>query len=256
VTDAIRRLRAEVAAGPVPAHVGIIMDGNGRWAEARDLPRIEGHREGSRSVRAVTTCAREIGVKALTLYAFSSQNWSRPADEVAGLMGLLAEYLGKERPTLLKNDIRLQAIGDLERLPAIVRLVLDEVRHASRENRSMVLTLALSYGGREELVQAARALAKEVQAGRLRPEDIDESALEQRLSTSDLPPLDLCIRTSGELRISNFLLWQVAYSEIVVTDVAWPEFREEAFLEALLEYRRRERRFGLTSAQVRRPPPG
>jgi undecaprenyl diphosphate synthase len=256
VTDRESQLRAEVLAGPVPAHVGIIMDGNGRWAEGRSLPRIEGHRAGSESVRAVTTCAREIGVKALTLYAFSSQNWSRPADEVAGLMALLAEYLRKERPTLMKNDIRLQAIGDVERLPKLVRLVLDAVCAESAKNRSMVLSLALSYGGREELVQAARAIAVDVEAGRLRPEDVNAEAIESRLYTRGLPPLDLCIRTSGELRISNFLLWQVAYSEIVVTDTAWPEFREEQFLSALLEYRGRERRFGLTSAQVRRHPPG
>jgi undecaprenyl diphosphate synthase len=243
-------------AGDVPAHVGIIMDGNGRWAESRGLPRLEGHREGSASVRAVTTCAREIGVRALTLYAFSSQNWSRPAEEVAGLMELLREYLQREKPTLLDNDIRLQTIGDVDRLPRFVRSVLDEVCEATSPCKTMILSLALSYGGREELVRAAQLIASDVAAGKLRPADVDAQAMEDRLYTRGLPELEVCIRTSGELRISNFLLWQVAYTEIVFADTAWPEFREEAFLEALLEFRGRERRFGLTSAQVRRHPPG
>ncbi len=248
-------LQAEVLAGPVPRHIGIIMDGNGRWAEARGLPRLEGHRAGSESVRAVTTLARELGVEALTLYAFSSQNWSRPAEEVAGLMGLLRDYLLQERPTILKNGIRLQAIGEVERLPKFVRAVLDEVIEASRENRGMVLSLALSYGGREELVRAARDIARAARAGTLDPEAVDAATVESHLYTRGLPDLDLCIRTSGELRVSNFLLWQIAYAEIVVTERAWPDFREADLLRAILEYRGRERRFGLTSAQLRAEGP-
>ncbi|HEY0840914.1 MAG TPA: polyprenyl diphosphate synthase [Vulgatibacter sp.] len=249
-----RDLRAEVAAGEVPAHVGIIMDGNGRWAELRGLPRLEGHRVGSESVRAITTAARELGVKALTLYAFSAQNWSRPREEVEGLMDLLCEYLLRERPTVMDNGIRFQAIGELELLPEKVREPLDELSAASRSNDGMLLTLALSYGGREELVHAARALAFEVARGGLDPDAIDPDLFASRLQSASLPDLDLCIRTSGELRVSNFLLWQIAYAELVVTELNWPDFREAAFYEALLEYRRRERRFGLTGAQLRDDP--
>jgi undecaprenyl diphosphate synthase len=251
VTDTERKLRAEVASGPVPAHVGIIMDGNGRWAEQRGQERLAGHREGSASVRAVTTCAREIGVKALTLYAFSSQNWSRPAEEVAGLMGLLREYLLAERKTILEHGIRLTTIGEVEKLPRYVGDVLDEVKEASRKATGMVLNLALSYGGREELVAAARSIARAARSGELDPEQVDAAAIEARLATAGLPELDLCIRTSGELRISNFLLWQVAYAEIVVVDALWPDFREEGLLGAILAYRKRERRFGKTSAQLK-----
>lgn len=250
VNDRLRELRELVLAGPVPAHVGIIMDGNGRWAERRGLPRLAGHREGSASVRVVTTVAREVGVRALTLYAFSSQNWLRPPLEVNGLMSLLREFLAAEKRTLVENGIRFQAMGGIERLPASVREALAEVREATARNEAMTLSLALSYGGREELVRAARLLAEEVAAGRLSPNRIDEKQLAARLWTAGLPELDLCIRTSGEMRISNFLLWQMAYAEIVVSDVLWPDFRETHFLEALLEFRGRERRFGRTGAQI------
>ena len=251
VSDRTKELRRLVASTKVPAHVGIIMAGNGRWAEQRGLPRLAGHREGSASVRAVTTTAREIGVRALTLYAFSSQNWLRPPGEVRGLMELLREYLVSERQTMVRNGIRFATIGEIGRLPAEVRDAIAEAEAATAGNDAMVLSLALSYGGREEIVRAARAIAEDVAAGRLRPEKVDEAAFAARLWTAGLPELDLCIRTSGELRISNFLLWQMAYAEIVVSDRLWPDFREEAFLEALLEYGRRERRFGMTSAQVR-----
>ncbi len=229
------------------------MDGNGRWAELRGLPRLAGHREGSSSVRAVTTVAREVGVKALTLYAFSSQNWLRPPTEVTGLMDLLREYLTGENRTILENGIRFETIGETDRLPGSVRDAIADVREASRGNTGMVLTLALSYGGREEIVRAAKLLAADAAAGRIRPDKIDEKALEARLWTgaAGLPDLDLCIRTSGELRVSNFLLWQIAYAEIVVRDELWPDFRQEQCLEALLEYRGRERRFGKTSSQIR-----
>ena len=237
---------------PLPRHVGIIMDGNGRWAELRDLPRVEGHREGSASVREVTRCARRMGVQALTLYAFSSQNWARPAEEVAALMELLREYLESERAEILENGIRLNAIGEVEKLPRFVKEPLDRLRADSANNTGMVLTLALSYGGREELAQAARRMAEAACKGELKPEQLDTQTFESYLWTNGLPPLDLVVRTSGEQRISNFLLWQLAYAELCFTDILWPDFRAEAFLRCLAQYQQRERRFGLTSAQVNR----
>ncbi len=243
--------RAVLPPGPIPRHLAIIMDGNGRWAEQRGQVRLEGHREGSVSVREVTTACRELGVEALTLYAFSSQNWSRPPDEVAGLIQLLYDYLDKERPTLLDNDIRLQAIGQVERFPDFVQERIREVSEATAHCRSMVLTLALSYGGREEITAACRAIGEEVAAGRLDPSTIDEATIHARTFTRDLPELDLVVRTSGELRVSNFLLWQIAYAEIVVTDVLWPDFRRPALYASIEAYRRRERRFGLTGAQLK-----
>ena len=247
----LQRMRAEVRSRPLPRHVGIIMDGNGRWAEQRGLQRLEGHRRGSDSVRTVTRAARKLDLEALTLYAFSSQNWSRPEGEVAGLMDLLRDYLKQERSEILDNGIRLNAIGELDRLPPRVRDPLEELREVSAGNDRMVLTLALSYGGREEIAQAARRLAEDALAGKLRPEEIDTRALEQRLWTAGLPPLELVIRTSGEKRLSNFLLWQMAYAEIHYTDAAWPDFGEADLLAALGDFQVRERRFGLTSAQIR-----
>ncbi|HEX5751445.1 MAG TPA: isoprenyl transferase [Archangium sp.] len=237
---------------PLPRHVGIIMDGNGRWAEMRGLPRVEGHREGSTSVREVTRCARRVGVQALTLYAFSSQNWARPAEEVAALMDLLREYLESERAEILENGIRLNAIGEVEKLPRFVKEPLDRLRADSANNTGMVLTLALSYGGREELAQAARRMAEAACKGELTPAQLDTQTFESYLWTNGLPPLDLVVRTSGEQRISNFLLWQLAYAELCFSDVLWPDFRTEAFLRCLAQYQQRERRFGLTSAQVKR----
>jgi undecaprenyl diphosphate synthase len=247
----LERLRAEVRAKPVPGHVAIIMDGNGRWAEARGLPRLSGHREGARAVRAVTREARRLGVKFLTLYAFSSQNWQRPQDEVRGLMALLADYLATEREEILGNGIKLDAIGDLGKLPTLVRIPLEALRMASAGNTGMQLTLALSYGGREELVQAAKALAEDAAAGKIKPSEITEQSLRDRMWTAAMPDPDLVIRTSGELRVSNFLLFQLAYSELKLTDLAWPDFRERALLEAIGEFQNRERRYGLTSAQLR-----
>jgi len=226
------------------------MDGNGRWAEARGLRRLEGHRAGADSVRDVTRAARELGLEALTLYAFSSQNWARPADEVAGLMSLLREFLIGERSEILDNQIRLEAIGDAEKLPPMVREPLDELRAASAHHRGMTLTLALSYGGRESIVRAVQAIARDAAAGTLRPEDLDVARLTGYLPTAALPPLDLLIRTSGEQRISNFMLWEIAYAELVFTDVLWPEFRRQHLHECLDLYANRERRFGLTSAQL------
>jgi undecaprenyl diphosphate synthase len=244
-------LRSEVVSRPVPQHVAIIMDGNGRWAEDQEKPRLFGHREGSNSVREVTRAARRLGVRYLTLYAFSTQNWLRPADEVSGLMELLAEYLILERQEILENGIRLSTIGETDRLPQQVREPLLELMEASRHNDAMTLTLALSYGGREELVRAAQLIAQEVAAGTLNPADVDLTAVRSRLWTAALPDPDLIIRTSGEVRLSNFLLFQAAYAEIVVTDAAWPAFRERELLLALKEFQGRERRFGQTSAQIR-----
>jgi len=239
--NAIAELEAQVRARPLPRHVAIIMDGNGRWAEARGLPRVAGHREGAEAVRAVVRTARRVGLEALTLYAFSLQNWGRPADEVEALMHLLTDFLESERGEMRQHAIRLNAIGDLDRLPEGVRRSLEAVMAETVANGGLTLTLALSYGGREELVQAARRAAA---AG-----PVDEGSLAAHLWTRGLPDLDLLVRTSGERRISNFLLWQAAYAELHFTDVLWPDFRDEAFLGALADFQGRERRFGLTAAQ-------
>jgi undecaprenyl diphosphate synthase len=226
------------------------MDGNGRWAQLRGQPRLDGHRAGADSVRDVTRAARQWGVEALTLYAFSSQNWARPVDEVKGLMELLRDYLRDEREEILENGIRLDALGDVERLPAFVREPLDELRAASSHNSSMVLTLALSYGGRESITKAARAAMADIAKGNMRPEDLDVDRLGSYLPTAKLPALDLLIRTSGEQRVSNIMLWEVAYAELMFVDVLWPEFRRSHLRQCLDAYANRERRFGLTSAQL------
>ena len=228
--------------GVQPGHVAIIMDGNGRWADDRGLPRLEGHRKGADRVREITRFARRLGLQRLTLYAFSQQNWGRPAEEVHGLMTLLCDYLKNEREEILDNDIRLTAIGDLDRLPSFVREPLDALMAESQDNQSMVLCLALSYGGREELVKAVQRIAKDVAEDRLTAQTIDESAIQERLMSQDV---DLLVRTSGELRLSNFLLWQAAYAEFYFTDVQWPDFGEVEFTEALNAYGARNRRFGL-----------
>jgi undecaprenyl diphosphate synthase len=234
----------------LPRHVAIIMDGNGRWAETRQLPRLAGHREGAESVRDVVRAARQIGLEAITLYAFSSQNWARPIEEVAGLMELLRDYLLTERAEIMENGIRLRAIGDIEKLPPLVRQPLDELMALSAENRGMVLTLALSYGGRESIAAAARVAATLVASGQLDVAALDGERFGQMLPTCDLPPLDLVIRTSGELRISNFLLWEAAYAELYFSSALWPDFRRANLYDALDAYGSRERRFGLTGAQI------
>jgi len=241
---------SETESRSLPRHVGIIMDGNGRWAQRQGLARLEGHRVGADSVRDITRAAREIGIEALTLYAFSSQNWQRPASEVAGLMQLLRDYLIGERGEILDNAIRLEAIGDVERLPPIARDPLDELRAASAANRGMTLTFALSYGGRESIARAVRAAVRDAVAGRLSPEAIDAERFGAYLPTQALPPLDLLIRTSGEQRISNFMLWEIAYAELIFVDVLWPEFRRQHLFECLDRYAARERRFGRTSNQL------
>jgi undecaprenyl diphosphate synthase len=235
---------------PPPRHIAIIMDGNGRWAQAHGEPRVVGHREGALSVRAITREARRLGVEAITLYSFSTENWGRPDDEVMALMGLLLEYLLSERGELLDNDIRLTHAGQVERLPSNVQDALYELEEASAHCESMVLNLALSYGSRQEIVRAVKQIVDDVAAGTLDPDSIDEDTVSSRLYTAGLPDPDLLIRTSGELRLSNFLLWQVAYAELYVTELAWPEFREEALNEAIAAYHLRRRRFGLTGAQV------
>jgi undecaprenyl diphosphate synthase len=250
--SAFNVLEQQVKARPLPRHVGIIMDGNGRWAEIRGLPRLEGHREGSTSVREVARTARRVGLSALTLYAFSSQNWARPADEVAGLMELLREFLESEYSEIVDNGIRLNTIGEVDKLPRYVRDPLEKLRSASAHNQGMVLTLALSYGGREELLHATREMAQAVARGELDPAQIGEKEMECRLWTQGLPQLDLVVRTSGEFRVSNFLLWQMAYAELYFADVLWPDFRTEAFLRCLVHYQQRERRFGMTSSQLQR----
>ena len=242
------QLKAQVRERPLPRHVGIIMDGNGRWAQQQGLARLEGHRRGSDSVREVTRAARRAGLEALTLYAFSAQNWQRPPDEVEGLMDLLRDYLARERDEIMDNGIRLHAIGELDRLPARVRDPLEELRALSKGNGKMTLTLALSYGGREEIIAMVRKVAED----KLLPEQVDSAAIEARLWTHGLPPLELVVRTSGEVRVSNFLLWQLAYSEIHLTETLWPDFGERDLLLALDDFQRRERRFGQTSAQIRK----
>jgi undecaprenyl diphosphate synthase len=235
----------------LPRHVAIIMDGNGRWAQQHGLPRVEGHRQGAKAVREVVRAAREIGLGALTLYAFSAQNWQRPPEEVATLMQLLREYVIGERDEIMDNDIRLLAIGDVARLPAFVKEPLDALMRESAGNRTMTLCLALSYGGRESIVEAARIMCEAVAAGALKPEQVTEERLAASLQTGGLPPLDLLVRTSGEERLSNFLLWEAAYAELHFTDTYWPEFGKAELYQALESFRGRERRFGRTREQIR-----
>jgi undecaprenyl diphosphate synthase len=235
----------------IPRHVAIIMDGNGRWAQTRGLSRIEGHRQGLESVRAVVRAAHEVGVEVLTLYAFSLENWNRPKPEVEELMRLLEHYIEAELAEVMRNGIRLRAIGRLDRLPRVVRDKIASAEERSRENREMQLVFAVSYGGRAEIVDAARRLLRDAEHGKVDPERLDEKTFAAYLYDPEIPDPDLLIRTGGEHRVSNFLLWQIAYSEIFVTDVRWPDFRKGHLVEALLDYQGRERRFGLTSAQVR-----
>lgn len=235
---------------PLPQHLAIIMDGNGRWATERGMPRVEGHKAGAQTVRKIVRTCRRLGIPALTLYAFSAQNWKRPVKEVSALMSLLKDYVLGERGEILDNNIRFNCIGDIERLPFLARGPLKELIRLSAKNTGMVLTLALSYGGREEIVQASKKLAEDVAAGRIRPEAINEEALSQRLwARQELGEVDLLIRTSGEYRVSNFLLWQIAYAEFWFTDLYWPDFGAEQLFEALRSFGGRQRRFG----EVRQP---
>jgi undecaprenyl diphosphate synthase len=232
------------ARGAIPAHVAIIMDGNGRWARERHLPRVEGHRQGAESVRAIVRAAGEVGIKYLTLYAFSVENWSRPQDEVDTLMKYLARYLKNEIGELNRHNVRLEAIGQIYRLPEFVQAQLEKTKAALARNNGLTLILALSYGGRTEIVEAVRAIADKVRRGQIEAAEINEQVIAQHLYTKNLPDPDLLIRTSGEMRVSNFLLWQISYTELVVMPTLWPDFRKPQFYAALEDYARRHRRFG------------
>ena len=228
----------------IPTHVAIIMDGNGRWAQRRGWPRIRGHQEGAESVRAVLRACKKAGVKYLTLYAFSTENWIRPKAEVSGLMKLLAKFLKEQARELHDNQVRLRTIGHIQDLPKSLQQELQKVKEETAHYTEGTLTLALSYGGRVELTDAVKQIAERVRDGALKPDDITAQTISEALYAPDIPDPDLMIRTSGEMRISNFLLWQLAYSEFYITDVLWPEFREAEFMQALEEYARRHRRFG------------
>ena len=228
----------------LPSHVAIIMDGNGRWAKERGLPRVEGHRNGAESVRAVVRAAGEAGIKYLTLYAFSVENWNRPKEEVETLMKYLARYLKNELGELQRSNVRLQAIGQIYRLPEFVQEQLQKTISLLSKNNGLTLILALSYGGRTEIVEAVRSIATKVKEGQIDSAEINEQVFAQHLYTKNWPDPDLLIRTSGEMRVSNFLLWQISYAELVVTSTLWPDFRKAQFFDALEEYARRHRRFG------------
>ncbi|MFP5515311.1 MAG: isoprenyl transferase [Alphaproteobacteria bacterium] len=234
-----------------PGHVAIIMDGNGRWAKARGLPRTAGHKKGVDAVRRTVEAARELGIGTLTIFSFSSENWRRPEEEISDLMGLLRFYLRSEVAELHRAGIRLRVIGDRQRLSEDINRLIANAEELTRDNRVMTLVVALSYGSRLEMVHAARRLAEEVAAGRLSPDAIDEDAMSAGLYTADIPDPDLIIRTSGEKRISNFLLWQGAYAELVFVDTLWPDFTKRDLEAAIEEFHRRERRFGATTAGSR-----
>ena len=234
----------------LPKHVAIIMDGNGRWAKQRAMNRIRGHEEGAESVRTIVRATREIGIPWLTLYAFSEENWGRPRYEVEALMVLLKRFLQSELREMLDNGIRFQAIGRLHKLPNDVQDTLREIAERTASNQNMVLTLALSYGGRQEMTDAVRKIIQRVEAGGIRSSDISEALISENLYSANMPDPDLLIRTSGECRVSNFLLWQIAYAEIYMTQTYWPDFRKEEYVQALIEYQKRERRFGATGDQV------
>ena len=228
----------------LPAHVAIIMDGNGRWAKKRLLNRINGHEKGSDTVRSVVRTCREIGISYLTLYAFSTENWQRPKTEVGALMTLLKNFLHSEKKEMVENDIRLRVIGQVDRLPEKVQQALQQTMSATKDNSAMTLVLALSYGGRAEIIRMVQEVAKQIKHGEIDPDSITAELVADHLYTRDIPDPDLLIRTSGEMRISNFLLWQIAYTEIFVTPTLWPDFSRDELLEILKDYQNRERRFG------------
>jgi undecaprenyl diphosphate synthase len=236
----------------LPRHIAIIMDGNGRWAQNHSLGRIAGHRKGAESVRNIVEACRKIGISYLTLYAFSSENWSRPEREIRALMTLLERYLKSEIKVMLKNNIRLMAIGDTGALPQTVRTILKDTIEKTAGNTAMTLILALNYGSHDEILGAVRRMVDEARQGKISAADVTQERFADSLFTKGVPDPDLLIRTSGEYRLSNFLLWQMAYTEFYFTDILWPDFREEQLIEAIVEYQKRERRFGLTSDQVQR----
>lgn len=234
----------------IPEHVAIIMDGNGRWAKDHHLPRVEGHRQGAKTVRMVVEESRRLGIRYLTLFTFSSENWNRPPEEVSTLMKLFRHYLEREIKDLSKNGIRLRAIGDLDRLPDYVKESLQNAVDQTANNDGLVLVLAVSYGGRDELLHAMRKIADQAKQGKLTPQELDLNSVRQFFYAPDIPDIDLLIRTSGENRISNFMLWQLAYSEIVVNSVFWPDFSKEDYIASLTEFAKRNRRFGRTQEQI------
>lgn len=235
----------------IPSHVAIVMDGNGRWAKQRKKPRLYGHKVGADSVRDIVETSRELGIKYLTLYAFSSENWNRPQQEVSGLMNILKTYLVSELARMEKNEIRLNCLGDTNQLPKAVQETLKNSMRRTAANDKLVLNLALSYGARDEMCRAVKLIADECRNGDFEPEQIDHQLISDHLYTAGQTDPDLLIRTGGEQRLSNFLLWQASYAEIYFTETMWPEFRKEAYIQALLDYQQRERRFGKTGAQVK-----
>lgn len=242
-----KRLQSQ---GQIPGHIAIIMDGNGRWAKQRGLPRIAGHREGVKAVRDVVEACGELNVQVLTLYTFSTENWRRPKEEVSALMKLLLRTLQKEIEDLIQNNVRLMMIGEIETLPKDARSGIQKGIEATQQNTGLILNLALSYGGREEILSAIQKIVSQAKLGKINDEDIDAELIHQNLYTAELPDPDLLIRTSGELRISNFLLWQLAYTEIYITHVLWPDFRRQDLYKAIENYQSRERRFGKVSEQI------
>ncbi|MGC8604528.1 MAG: isoprenyl transferase [Desulfomonilaceae bacterium] len=237
----------------IPTHVAIIMDGNGRWAKKRFLPRLEGHRQGAKSVRRAVEFCRRNGIKFLTLYAFSTENWQRPEAEVSGLMKLLSQFVDSEIDEIHKNDIRFNIIGEIERLPDFVKNKIEASLEKTSNNKTMVLTIALSYGGRQEIIEASIKIHEAMMSGNLKKEEINEQVFSSLLNTKNLPDPDLLIRTGGEIRISNFLLWQLAYAELYFTDLLWPDFDDQAFWAAIEQFRSRQRRFGKISEQINIP---
>ncbi|VAX27358.1 Undecaprenyl diphosphate synthase [hydrothermal vent metagenome] len=244
------KLHKQIDLARLPGHVAIIMDGNGRWAKKNFLPRVEGHRRGVKAVDRIVTLCRNLDIKALTLYAFSDENWNRPELEISALMKILDFYLKKELARMQEENIRFNTIGRIDDLPEDIQKIIQNAREATQNNDGMVLTLALSYGGRQEIVDAAKKVAENVKAGFLEVDEIDASLFASYLSSHPLPDPDLLIRTSGELRVSNFLLYQIAYTELHYTPVLWPDFSEDDFLEAVIDFQKRERRFGLIQEQI------
>jgi len=243
-------LKTKIESSKLPKHVAVIMDGNGRWAKSQGFKRVFGHKKGVEAVRQTVEAGTEIGIEALTLFAFSTENWKRPKFEVDTLMSLLVSSLKKEIPTFQKNNIKVQAIGNLEKLPSNAKKQLNEVIELTKNNTNLTLTLALNYGSREEIINATKNISKKIVNNELQIEEIDENIINSHLYTFTLPVVDFLIRTSGEKRISNFLLWQIAYAELYFTDVLWPDFNKEDFYEAILNYQSRERRFGKISEQI------
>ena len=250
VDDKNMGYKEQIQQDRIPRHVAIIMDGNGRWAKRQGLARMFGHRQGVETVHRITEAAAELGIEYLTLYAFSTENWNRPKEEVDALMVLLVDTIVKETPVLMKNNVRLQTIGDLSRLPQATRDKFVECISTTSQNTGLTMVVALSYSARWEMIQMVKQIATKVQNGQLLVEDIDEDTVSGHMTTAQIPDPDLLIRTSGELRISNFLLWQLAYSELYFTDCLWPEFTNEEFYHAIVDYQGRERRFGKTSEQI------